>query len=210
MTGLDPTRIVAIRHGETDWNAGARLQGQIDIPLNELGRRQALRLAEALRDEGLERVIASDLGRAAETARAFAAPLRLPLELDPGLRERAFGEFEGCTYDEIALRWPDAARRWRARDPGFAAAGGETLVGFHARGVAAVERIALAHAGRSIAIVTHGGVLDTLYRAAAGIALDAPRTWILGNASINRVLHTPQGFTLVGWDDRGHLDGLAG
>ncbi len=208
MTGLEPTRIVAIRHGETDWNATTRLQGQIDIPLNALGHRQAGRLADALRDEGLERVIASDLDRAAETARALAAALRLPLELDPGLRERAFGVLEGHTYDEIALRWPDAARRWRARDPEFAADGGETLAGFHARSVAAVERVALAHAGRSIAIVTHGGVLDALYRAAAGIALGAPRTWMLGNASINRMLHTPQGFTLVGWDDRGHLDGL--
>ncbi len=209
MTGLEPTRIVAIRHGETDWNAGARLQGQIDIALNELGRRQAARLPDALRDEGLEQVIASDLGRAAETAQALAAPLALPLELDPGLRERAFGVLEGHTYDEIALRWPDAARRWRARDPEFAAEGGETLLGFHARCVAAIERIARTHAGRSIAIVTHGGVLDALYREAARIALDAPRTWVLGNASINRVLHTPQGFTLVGWDDHGHLDGLS-
>jgi probable phosphoglycerate mutase len=209
VTGLEPTRIVAIRHGETDWNALARLQGQIDIPLNDLGRRQAGRLADALRDEGLEQVIASDLGRAAATARALAAPLSLPLALDPCLRERAFGVLEGHTYDEIALRWPDAARRWRARDPEFAADGGETLVGFHARCVAAIERIALAHAGRSIAIVTHGGVLDALYREAAGIPLDAPRTWVLGNASINRVLHTPQGFTLVGWDDHGHLDGLS-
>ncbi len=209
MTGLEPTRIVAIRHGETDWNAGARLQGQIDIALNDLGRRQAARLPDALRDEGLEQVIASDLGRAAETAQALAAPLALPLELEPCLRERAFGVLEGHTYDEIALRWPDAARRWRARDPEFAAEGGETLLGFHARCVAAIERIARTHAGRSIAIVTHGGVLDALYREAARIALDAPRTWVLGNASINRVLHTPQGFTLVGWDDHGHLDGLS-
>jgi probable phosphoglycerate mutase len=208
VTGLEPTRIVAIRHGETDWNTGARLQGQLDVPLNPLGRLQAQRLADALQHEGLEAVIASDLGRAVDTALALAAPLRLPLELDPGLRERAFGVLEGRTYDEINLHWPDAARRWRARDPDFAAEGGETLAAFQARSIAAVERIALAWAGRSIALVTHGGVLDALYRAATRIAADAPRTWMLGNASINRLLHTPLGFMLVGWDDRHHLDGL--
>jgi len=208
VSGQAPTRIVVIRHGETDWNAGARLQGQRDIPLNALGLQQAARLADALRDEGLDAVIASDLERAAQTACALAAPLRLPVQLDRGLRERAFGVLEGLTYDEITQRWPDAARRWRARDPEFAADGGETLAAFQARSVAAAERIALALAGRCIALVTHGGVLDALYRAATRLAPDAPRTWMLGNASINRLLHTPQGFALVGWNDCRHLDDL--
>lgn len=204
----EPTRIVAIRHGETDWNAGARLQGQLDIALNRVGRAQAARLASALRDEGLSAVVASDLARAADTARAFAEPLGLPLTLDAGLRERAFGVLEGHTYDEIAQHWPEMARRWRARDPDFAADGGESLAGFQERCVAAAGRIALAHAGRCIALVTHGGVLDALYRAAARIPVDAPRTWMLGNASVNRLLHSPQGFALVGWDDRRHLEAL--
>lgn len=203
---METTRIVAIRHGETDWNAGARLQGQIDIPLNRIGRAQAGRLAEALRDEGLQAVFASDLGRAADTARALAEPLALPLELDPALRERAFGIFEGRTYDEIAQHWPDKAARWRARDPEFAPDQGETLAAFHARCVAAAERIASAHAGGCIALVSHGGVLDALYRAAVRLPPRAPRTWHLGNAGINRLLHTPQGFALVGWDDRRHLE----
>jgi len=206
VIGAEPTRIVAIRHGETDWNAGGRLQGQRDIPLNALGRRQAERLAGALRDEGIDAVFASDLVRAADTARVLAAPLGLVPQFDPGLRERGFGVLEGLSYDEIAQRWPDMARRWRTRDPGFAPDGGETLLAFQARAVAAVERIALAHAGRSIAIVAHGGVLDALYRAAIRIGVDAPRSWMLGNAAINRLLHAAQGFTLVGWDDRRHLD----
>jgi len=73
--------------------------------------------------------------------------------------------------------------------------------------VTACARIAAAHPGRSIAIVTHGGVLDCLYRAAAGVDLSAPRTWELGNAAINRLLYTPRGFTLVGWSDTAHLEG---
>lgn len=205
----EPTRLIAIRHGETAWNTERRLQGQLDIPLNALGRRQAACLPEALRHEGLEVVVASDLGRAWDTARAFAGPLGLPLLPEPGLRERAFGEMQGHTYEEIETRWPDWAARWKARDPDFAApGGGESLAGFYARCVATAERVAQAHAGRTVALVCHGGVLDCLYRAAARLPLDAPRTWQLGNAAVNRLLHTPQGLSLVGWNDQSHLDGL--
>ncbi len=205
---MEVTRIVAIRHGETAWNAASRLQGQLDIPLNALGRAQAATLAGALRDEGLVAVYASDLGRAWQTAQALATPLGLPLTADAGLRERGFGLLEGWTYTEIDQRWPDLARRWRSREPGFAPEGGESLDTFQARCVAVVSRLATGHAGQAIALVCHGGVLDCLYRAATRVPLDAPRSWVLGNAGINRLLCTPQGFTLVGWNDDAHLDGL--
>lgn len=208
MSGADATRIVAIRHGQTAWNAESRLQGQLDIPLNPLGRAQAARLAEALRDEGLELVVSSDLGRAADTARALAEPLALPLHFDPGLRERGFGTMEGRTFQQIDEETPDWGRRWRGRDPDFEPPGGERLSDFYSRSIAAVEALARAHAGRSIALVTHGGVLDCLYRAAARIELQAGRTWQLGNAAINRLLHTPEGFVLVGWNDHQHLMAL--
>lgn len=203
------TRIVAIRHGETAWNAESRLQGQLDIPLNARGRAQAAQLAQALRDEDIALVISSDLGRAADTARALAEPLGLPLLFDAGLRERGFGSLEGRTYDEVDREWPEMARRWRQRDPDFGPPGGERLADFYARAVATAERLALAHAGRHIALVSHGGVLDCLYRAATRADLRAARTWQLGNAAINRLLHTPQGFTLVGWNDHQHLLALA-
>jgi len=206
---MEATRIIAIRHGETAWNAESRLQGQLDIPLNALGRRQAATLAAALRDEGLSAVIASDLGRAWQTAQALAGPLGLPLVADPGLRERGFGQLEGHTYQEIDARWPEQARRWRSREPDFAPTGAESLRDFYARAVAAAGRWAAAHAGQTIALVSHGGVLDCLYRAATRAPLDAPRTWVLGNAGINRLLHSAQGFTLVGWNDDAHLAGLA-
>ncbi len=206
----EATRIVAIRHGQTAWNAEFRLQGQIDIPLDRVGQRQAASLAEALRDEGLSAVIASDLGRAWQTAQALAAPLGLPLSADPGLRERCFGVLEGQTRQQIDQQSPELARRWHSRDPDFAPEGAESLRVFYARTIAAVERLVAAHVGRTIALVSHGGVLDCLYRAATRTALDAPRSWTLGNAAINRLLHTPQGFTLVGWDDAGHLEALEG
>lgn len=200
------TRVIAIRHGLTDWNAELRLQGHTDIPLNAEGRAQAARLREALRDEPLDAVYTSDLRRAHDTARAVAAARGAPLHVEPGLRERGFGGLEGATHGEIEARWPDVAARWRKRDPQFVPpGGGESLVDFHARCIAAATRLAAAHAGGAIALVAHGGVLDSLYRAATGIALDAPRSWVLANASLNRLLFNGRGFVLVGWNDDGHL-----
>ncbi len=200
------TRVVVVRHGETDWNVEQRVQGQLDVPLNDRGRRQAERLAEALAEEGLAALYSSDLSRAAETAAAVGRRAGLPVLHAPGLRERAFGHLEGLTWREIEQHHPEAAQRWRRRDPAFGPGGGEVLADFYARCVAAAAELAGRHAGQTIALVAHGGVLDCLYRAATRMALDAPRTWQLGNASINRLLATGEGFTLVGWNDTAHLD----
>jgi probable phosphoglycerate mutase len=202
-----PTRLVAIRHGETDWNAEGRMQGQLDAPLGRRGRWQAARLAASLGDEGIEAIVASDLSRALDTARALGAALGLPVAVDPRLRERCFGIFEGSTYAEIEVRWPAEAERWRRHDADFGPEGGERLVDFAARSVAAVRAVAEAHPGRTVAVVTHGGVLDCLYRDAYGLASTAPRTWLLGNTSVNRLLWTGEGFTVTGWSDTSHLDG---
>lgn len=200
------TRIIAIRHGETDWNAASRIQGQLDIGLNDAGRWQARRLAEVLADEALDAVYSSDLARARETAQAVAVNAGLDVRTDAGLRERGFGVFEGLTFAEIEQRFPEPARRWRQRDAGFGPEGGETLTAFYSRAVASVTALAAKHRGQHIAIVAHGGVLDALYRAASRVALDAPRTWQVGNASINRLLCSDAGFVLVGWADTIHLD----
>ena len=200
------TRIVAVRHGETVWNAEMRMQGQLDTRLSARGERQARRTAAALAGEGIEAIVSSDLVRAAATAAAIADVVGLPVATDSGLRERSFGVFQGWTYAEIDERWPDDAARWRRHDPTFAPAGGESLVAFDARAVAAMTRIAAQARGRTLLVVTHGGVLDSLYRAATGVGLEAQRTWQLGNAAINRVLFTGERFTLVGWSDTAHLE----
>lgn len=209
LAAAEPTRIVVIRHGETDWNVESRLQGQTDVPLNARGRRQAAALADALRHDGLVAVYASDLSRAWATAQALAGPLGLPLVADPGLRERSFGVVEGQTRQQIDQEQAALARRWHNREPDFAPEGAESLRRFQGRCIAAVVRLAAAHAGAAIALVSHGGVLDCLYRAATSTALDSPRSWPLGNAGINRLLVTPQGFSLIGWGDSAHLDALA-
>lgn len=207
MPYSDVTRVLAIRHGETAWNRDARIQGQIDIPLNDAGLAQARSLAQALAEDALAAVYSSDLLRAHQTAEAVAAAQGLVVRADVGLRERHFGDFEGRTYHEIDADLPELAQRWRRRDPDFGPPGGEVLQAFFARSVSAIERIAAAHRGQTIAVVCHGGVLDCLYRAATRLSLTAPRTWTVANASINRLLFTDDGCTLVGWGDTQHLDG---
>ena len=206
---IEPTRIIAIRHGETTWNVDTRIQGRLDIPLNATGRMQAARMARALQDEPITAVYASDLVRAWETAHYLGRARSLPVVPEVGLRERGFGDFEGLTFAEIEARLPDQSQRWRRRDPEFAPAGGESLVALNQRVVEAAERLAARHPGELIALVGHGGVMDVLYRAAARLHIQAPRTWSLGNAAINRLLWTPEGFSLVGWADTQHLDGDA-
>jgi probable phosphoglycerate mutase len=205
-----PTRILAIRHGETDWNVAQRMQGHTDIPLNDLGQAQAQRLAQALGDEDLQAIYASDLLRARMTAAPLAVARGLSVHLDQGLRERCFGDFEGHTYTQIDTLWPQAAAAWRTRDLAFEPpGGGESLPAFHERCLDAVRRIVQRHRGESIALVAHGGVLDMFYRSASRAGLQAPRTWQLGNASINRLLWADEGLMLVGWNDAQHLEGLA-
>lgn len=200
------TRILAIRHGETAWNVAMRIQGQLDIPLNETGRWQAHRLALTVSDEDIAAVYASDLLRAFQTAQAVAAGCGRPIVTDVGLRERGFGVFEGFTFREIEARWPEQCERWRRRDPDFAPEGGESLRDFYARSIEATTRLAAAHPGETIALVAHGGVMDCLYRAASRLDLQAPRSWQLLNASVNRLLLTESGLTLVGWNDTYHLE----
>lgn len=202
----EPTRIIAIRHGETAWNVDTRIQGHLDIPLSANGRWQAERLAEALRDETITAIYASDLTRAWETAQYVGQVHGLKLNKEVGLRERDFGDFEGKTFAEIEVLLPEQSMRWRKRDPEFYPAGGESLTTMRTRVLEAAERLAAQHPGEQIALVGHGGVMDVLYRAATRLDIQAPRTWALGNAAINRLLWTPEGFTLVGWADTQHLD----
>ena len=204
---MDATRLIAVRHGETAWNVDTRIQGQLDIPLNATGQWQAARAAAALADEPITAAYASDLARAFETAEAIAAPHHINVVPEPGLRERGFGNFEGRTFAEIEADAPDQALLWRKRDVDFAPVGGESLTLFRERITRVVDNLAPRHPGELILLVAHGGVLDILYRAATRQELKAPRTWQLGNAAINRLLWTPQGLTLVGWADDGHLQG---
>ncbi len=205
---MDTTRIIAVRHGETDWNTGGRIQGQRDIPLNDKGLWQAQRAARVLAEAGepVAAIYSSDLARAHDTARSIGRALGIDVGTDRRLRERGFGEFEGKTFTELEHDFPQDTARWRMRDPAWAPPGGETLLTLVERIQAATDQLALRHLGELIVLVAHGGVLDMMYRIATRQPVDAPRTWELGNASINRLLWSPQGLSLVGWSDTRHLE----
>ncbi len=207
-----PVRITAVRHGETAWNVDTRIQGQIDIGLNARGQWQAQQLGAALAEHGLNHIYTSDLARAYHTALAIATHAGIApqaVALHAGLRERAFGVFEGRTHAEIEAQWPQDALRWRQRVPDWAPQGGESPLQLRQRVEQTVAHIAARHPGEHIALVAHGGVLDMLYRLATGQEVNAVRTWELGNCAINRLLWTPEGLTLVGWADTAHLEAAA-
>jgi probable phosphoglycerate mutase len=207
LNSAQATRILAIRHGETLWNVDSRIQGHLNIGLNDTGRWQAERLGVALKDEPITAIYASDLSRAHDTALAVSRHNGVPVQAEPGLRERSFGEFEGRTFAEIETELPEQAQRWRQRDPSFTPAGGESLLMLEARVLSVAARLAAQHPGEQIALFAHGGVMDILYRAATRLDLQAARTWTLGNTAINRLLWSPEGFSLVGWADVQHLSG---
>lgn len=207
---MEPTRIIAVRHGETSWNADARIQGQRDIGLNETGRWQAQRVGQALAEEPITAVYSSDLERAHATAQSISQVKGIPVIPHEGLRERSFGMFEGKTFDEIHHEWPEHATNWRKRIPEWQPPeGGESLIELRERVTRTVQELAARHPGEQIVVVAHGGVLDALYRVATGQDVNSPRTWELPNGAINRLLWTPQGLTLVGWSDTQHLDHAA-
>ena len=203
---MQATRIIAIRHGETAWNVDTRLQGHLDIALNAKGLWQAEQAARALEGESIAAIYASDLLRAWHTASAIAQTTGAPLVASQGLRERCFGSFEGKTHAELEARWPEESLHWRQRVPDWAPPGGESLLALRERISGTVNAMAAQHVGGQIVLVAHGGVLDALYRLATGQELQAPRTWHLGNAAINRLLWTAEGMTLVGWGDTSHLE----
>lgn len=203
---VQSTRLIVLRHGETAWNQDTRIQGHTDIALNETGRWQAKQLAQALAHEPLSAVYASDLCRAFATGQAVAHAQGLEVVVNTGLRERCFGMLEGKTWAEIEAQHPAEAVLWRTRVPHWAPLGGESLVTLQARVLSTLNALAHRHMGEHIALVAHGGVLDAIYRAATGLDLQAPRSWQLKNAAINRLLWSPDSLSLVVWGDVAHLE----
>ena len=153
------TEILLARHGETDWNAGRRVQGHTDIPLNAAGGDQARALAEELAAEPLAAVFSSDLSRALDTATAVADLHGLDVTVDPRLREKNFGTWEGLTDIEIAERFPDAHRgQW---------GDGESTEEVAERVMRVLEDIRELHPDGPVLVVSHGGPLRAALHALA-------------------------------------------
>jgi probable phosphoglycerate mutase len=172
----DPTMICVTRHGETDWNITGVLQGWIDVPLNENGRRQALEMAETFAACGFSRVWTSPLRRASETADIVASLLGLPAPLQSdGLKERHFGLVQGMSKPDLAVLHPGLHADIMRRDPACRFDEGESLDHFADRIIAALYAIADRHPGERILAVTHGWVMDVITRHVRQL----PRTLVL-------------------------------
>jgi 2,3-bisphosphoglycerate-dependent phosphoglycerate mutase len=201
------TQLLLIRHGETAWNAEHRIQGQLDIPLSPLGVLQSARLADCLANEPIDAVYSSGQSRAWLTAAPLAARLGLEVIAEPRLRERSFGIFEGLTLDEIAERYPPEFKKWRERDPAWRPEGGESGQQLIDRVLSAVLDIGIKHPSQTVVLISHGGVLDVLYRAARLLEWHAPREHQMLNAAINRLTTsaTPLRLSIERWGDVAHL-----
>ena len=202
------TELLFIRHGETDSNRRQRFQGQIDVPLNGNGLEQARRLGARLASEPHDLLFSSDLSRAQQTAAPVAAAWGLQPVLVPGLREQKFGEWEGLDFPTIQQRYAHLWPLWLEQDADFAVPGGESLNQFHARVLGAVQALASQHVGRRLAVVTHGGVLDMLWRTANGLPLTGLRECPIPNTGLNRLRWVGGTLTVDRWADDEHVKDL--
>jgi probable phosphoglycerate mutase len=203
------TELILIRHGETDWNRELRFQGQLDVPLNAIGLEQARRVAERMARESVQVLVSSDLQRALQTAQAVAGRLQASDPVaDAALREQHFGVVEGLQVADIKARHPQAWEQWVRFEEDFSFECGESTRVFHARVLAAVQALARRHAGQTLAVVTHGGVLDMVYRSARGLSLSGPRVSEIPNAGISRVRVRGGAIEIVDWADTRHLADL--
>lgn len=199
-----------VRHGESQFNAEGRIQGQLDVPLSELGRRQALAVAERFAAERfaaepLDAIFSSPLSRALDTANAIAARLNVDVRTDERLKEINAGAFQGLTRREMIERYPNEERRWTAREPDFRVPGGETRRELGERGRAALEAIRETGLGR-VAVVAHGAILTATLKALLDIPVHRG-PFHFYNAAVTRIVwkHEPIVDTL---NETEHLRGL--
>lgn len=199
------TRLCLVRHGETEWNAEGRVQGQTDIPLSPVGMRQAHASAAVLSRHDFTAVYSSDLMRVRQTAEPSAHKLALPIQLDPELRERHYGIFERLRYEEVKERYPELYLRFHEKDPDFDFETGESLRTFFDRSLRAMTRIVEKHPCEQVLVFTHGGVLDMVYRHARTLGLSAQRDYGIPNCGVNWIEVTPDRWNVHCWADVSHL-----
>jgi probable phosphoglycerate mutase len=224
---MRPVRLLLIRHGETDWNRALRFQGQLDVPLNVMGLEQARRVGQRLaalhRTGGaaVPDLHSSDLQRAVQTATPITWASHddarggdthaqaVPLHTLSALREQHFGVFEGKTAAEIQTQHPGLWAQWRRFDAGFSLPeGGESTRDFHDRVITALLDLCRATDVPVLTVVTHGGVLDMVWRHAHGETLNGPRRCEIPNAGLNRLRVEAGRLHIEGWGDVEHLAGM--
>lgn len=199
------TRVVLVRHGQTEWNNGARFQGHTDSPLTQIGERQAQALGKRLAGERFAAVFSSDLGRARRTAEIIAEHTGHTVKTDARLRERGLGIFEGLRRDEIEARFPEESRKYYSRQADYAVPGGESAMGRFRLGLECLNELAERHSSGTILVVTHGGLVQGMFRHVTGLPFEAPRRFSIRNAAYNVFAYGEYGWSLEIWGDTSHF-----
>jgi len=202
------TRLYLVRHGETVWNSEVRIQGHRDIPLSELGRRQARLLAQRLAAVALDAAYASDLQRAAQTAAVILAGRGLAAWPCPELREADFGRWEGLTYPEVTALFPAEQAARRRRPAEVAPTGGELLPDMLRRVQQMIAGVLGKHPGGNVLVVSHGGPLRVLLGSLLGLGLESYWKMRVDNCSLSIVDTYPEGAIVSLLNDTCHLDEL--
>ena len=165
------TKVIFVRHGQTEWNVNGRYQGQSDVQLTVAGKEQAAKLAENFPVKKIDAIYASDLQRAMVTAETIAARFGLTVQAEPAFREISFGEWEGLTYEQIVAKWPEAMGNFLQHPDILEIPEGENFPSVQKRASARLEELVAKHEGQTIVIVAHGAVLRTLLTAALHMPL---------------------------------------
>ncbi|OQX65092.1 MAG: alpha-ribazole phosphatase [Anaerolinea sp. 4484_236] len=202
------TRLLLVRHGETDWNLEHRFQGQSDIPLNETGQQQAVALGKRLAGEEMDAIYASDLRRTWQTALQIVAQHDLEIIPEPRLREMSFGRWEGLTFRQMTEEEPRIIDGWGEFMNTVGPPEGESIPVFAARLQTALDVIAAAHPDQTVLLVTHGGVIMLLLCLFMEIPVERYWRFRVSQASISVVDVFPEGAIINRINDTCHLDGM--
>ncbi len=202
------TVFLVVRHGETVENARGRWQGQLDGSLTARGIAQAEALGRRLATWPIDYLYSSDLGRARHTAERIAAHTGHVIHQDARLRERHYGIFQSLSAEEIAASYPEDWARHQSLDPDYVMPGGESLRQLHERSVAWFEEMKAHHAGATVLVVTHGGVLASLLRHVLGLPLARSRRFTVRHTALNVFVYQEDGWLLETWGDCSHLGDL--
>jgi 2,3-bisphosphoglycerate-dependent phosphoglycerate mutase len=200
------TTLIAVRHGETEWNKTGKHQGHLNSDLTELGVRQAQAIAHGVSKFSIDEFYCSDLGRAVHTAEIISQNIGKEFVPDARLREQNLGILQGSTRAAFASQYPEEFSQWESHDPDYRIPGGESLREKFSRSIQCVEDLSKTHCGKSILIVTHGGVLSCFMHKALCIPLTQKRTFSLLNGSVNIFsISETMKWRLEVWGDVSHM-----
>ena len=199
------TRILLIRHGQTKWNDGSIFQGHLDSDLTEKGIAQAEAMGRRLARMKIAAIYSSDLGRARHTARLIANATGHSVSEDPRLRERSLGIFEGLTREQVQAKYPQEYRLYTNGSADYTVPKGESAQQRFETGFAAFTEIAARFSGHNVVVVSHGGLIQGMFRHVTGVGFQAARRFSLYNCAYNTFIADAGEWLLETWGDISHL-----